>query len=35
MKTLDDSWNAKDLTTFRKRHAKDCVVRWPMCQEPA
>src|SRR5580700_328328 len=29
MKTLDDSWNAKDLTTFRKRHAKDCVVRWP------
>jgi predicted ester cyclase len=29
MKTLDDSWNAKELTTFRKRHAKDCVVRWP------
>src|SRR5260370_30553134 len=29
MKTLDDSWNAKELTTFHKRHAKDCVVRWP------
>jgi len=29
MKTLDDSWNTKELTTFHKRHAKDCVVRWP------
>ena len=29
MKTLDDSWNAKELTTFHKRHATDCVVRWP------
>ncbi|MGA3372984.1 MAG: ester cyclase [Terracidiphilus sp.] len=29
MKTLDDSWNAKELTTFHKRHAKNCVVRWP------
>jgi len=29
MKTLDDSWNAQELTTFHKRHAKDCVVRWP------
>jgi hypothetical protein len=29
MKTLDDSWNAKEPTTFHKRHAKDCVVRWP------
>src|ERR1700674_3366011 len=29
MKTLDDSWNAKELTTFHKRHAKDCMVRWP------
>jgi hypothetical protein len=29
MKTLDDSWNAKELTTFHKRHAQDCVVRWP------
>ncbi len=29
MKTLDDSWNAKDWKTFSKRHAKDCVVYWP------
>lgn len=29
MKTLDDSWNAQELTTFHKRHAKDCIVRWP------
>ena len=29
MKTLDDSWNAQDLQTFRKYHAKDCIVRWP------
>lgn len=29
MKMLDDSWNAQELTTFRKRHAKNCVVRWP------
>jgi hypothetical protein len=29
MKTLDDSWNAQELETFKKRHAKDCVVRWP------
>ena len=29
MKTLDDSWNGQELTTFRKRHTKDCVVRWP------
>jgi hypothetical protein len=28
MKTLDDSWNTKELTTFHKRHATDCVVRW-------
>src|SRR5579864_8239484 len=29
MKKLDDSWNGQDLQTFRKYHAKDCVVRWP------
>ncbi len=29
MKTLDDSWNAQDWQTFKKRHAKDCVVYWP------
>jgi hypothetical protein len=29
MKNLDDSWNGQDLQTFRKYHAKDCVVRWP------
>lgn len=29
MKTLDDLWNTKELTTFCKRHSKDCVVRWP------
>ena len=29
MKTLDDSWNTQDLRTFRKYHAKDCIVRWP------
>ena len=29
MKTLDDSWNSQDLTIFRKRHAKDCIIRWP------
>jgi hypothetical protein len=29
MKKLDDSWNAQDLHTFRKYHAKDCIVRWP------
>ena len=29
MKKLDDSWNAQDLQTFRKYHAKDCIVRWP------
>jgi hypothetical protein len=29
MKKLDDSWNAQDLRTFRKYHAKDCIVRWP------
>ena len=29
MKTLDDSWNSQDLTVFRKRHAKDCIIRWP------
>ncbi|HWR53171.1 MAG TPA: ester cyclase [Bryobacteraceae bacterium] len=29
IRTLDDSWNAQEMTTFRKRHAKDCVVRWP------
>jgi SnoaL-like polyketide cyclase len=29
MRKLDDSWNAQDLQTFRKYHAKDCVVRWP------
>jgi hypothetical protein len=29
MKTLDDSWNSQDLTVFRQRHAKDCIVRWP------
>jgi hypothetical protein len=28
MKKLDDSWNAQDLQTFRKYHAKDCIVRW-------
>ncbi len=29
MKRLDDSWNAQDLETFRRYHAKDCIVRWP------
>jgi hypothetical protein len=29
MKTLDDLWNTKELTTFCKRHSKDCIVRWP------
>jgi hypothetical protein len=29
MKRLDDSWNGQDLKTFRKYHAKDCIVRWP------
>src|SRR6185437_6605009 len=29
MKKLDDSWNAQDLESFRKYHAKDCIVRWP------
>ena len=29
MKKLDDSWNGKDLQTFRKYHTKDCIVRWP------
>jgi len=29
MKTLDDSWNAQDWETFKKRHAKNCVVYWP------
>ncbi len=30
MKTLDDSWNSQDLTVFRKRHTKDCIIRWPL-----
>jgi len=29
MKTLDDSWNSQDLTVFRNRHAKNCIIRWP------
>jgi hypothetical protein len=29
MKTLDDSWNSQDLTVFRKRHAKNCIIGWP------
>jgi hypothetical protein len=29
MKTLDDSWNSQNLEVFRKRHTKDCIVRWP------
>lgn len=29
MRKLDDSWNAQDLDTFRRYHAKDCIVRWP------
>jgi hypothetical protein len=29
MKKLDDSWNWQDLQTFRKYHAKNCIVRWP------
>src|SRR6476660_8094733 len=29
MKTLDDSWNSQDLTVFRKRHTKNCIIRWP------
>ena len=29
MEKLDDSWNAQDLETFRRYHAKDCIVRWP------
>ena len=27
MRKLDDSWNAQDLETFRRYHAKDCIVR--------
>src|SRR5438874_5748820 len=29
MNSLDDSWNAQDLATFRRYHSKDCIVRWP------
>ena len=29
MKKLDDSWNAQDIETFKRYHAKDCIVRWP------
>ena len=29
MKTLDDSWNSQELTVFRQRHTKDCIIRWP------
>ena len=29
MQTLDDAWNAQDLTTFEKRHRDDVVVTWP------
>ena len=29
MQTLDDAWNAQDMTIFRERHKPDVVVRWP------
>ena len=34
MKTLDDSWNAQDWGTFRKRHSKDTRVHWPGQPDP-
>jgi ketosteroid isomerase-like protein len=29
MQTLDDAWNAQDLTVFEARHRHDVVVTWP------
>lgn len=29
MQTLDDAWNAQDMTVFRQRHRDDVVVTWP------
>lgn len=29
MQTLDDAWNAQDLTVFEPRHRPDVVVTWP------
>jgi predicted ester cyclase len=29
MQTLDDAWNAQDMTIFAQRHKDDVVVRWP------
>lgn len=29
MQTLDDAWNARDITVFEARHRRDVVVTWP------
>lgn len=29
MQTLDDAWNAQDMTVFEARHRRDVVVAWP------
>jgi ketosteroid isomerase-like protein len=29
MQTLDDAWNAQEMTVFRQRHRDDVVVTWP------
>ena len=29
MQTLDDAWNAQDMTVFEARHRRDVVVTWP------
>lgn len=29
MQTLDDAWNAQDMTVFEARHRPDVVVTWP------
>lgn len=34
MQTLDDAWNAQDLSVFEARHKPDVIVRWPGQAEP-
>lgn len=34
MRTLDDSWNAQNWETFKKRHSVDTTVFWPGQAEP-
>ena len=34
MKTLDDSWNARNWEVFRKRHSADTTVHWPGQPDP-